>query len=232
MTDVLVNTDDAELYSLLEYILQAEGFSARLVAGPDDISHGSSPNRTVVILDANSRSLELCRSITDRDHPQPITVIGLVRRDASPGHLELLRAGATECLTRPFNLSALMELICEAAGPEHPLMRPRSQAPHLLLDPLERAVTWQGRTVRLSPIAFALFAELYANYGRVRTRTDLVVAARSPKCILTGRGVDVHVCRLRRSLAPLGKPWIETIRSSGYRMVVPSGDCASSRAQS
>ena len=218
---VLVNTDDPELFSLLEYILKAEGFSARLIAGPTDALQAQRADRVVVILDANSSTLRLCRSIMDGAKPQSTTVIGLVRPGGSPSHLELLRAGAAECLTRPFNLSALLELIRMSAGAEGQLMRQRPETPHVLLDPLERIVSWQGRTARLSPIEFALFADLYAHRGRVRIRANLMVAAKSLKCSLSGRGVDVHVCRLRRSLAPLGESWIETIRSSGYRLVVP-----------
>lgn len=223
MTSVFVNTEDPELYSLLEYIIAAEGFTARLIAHRDDLREHSSADRAVVILDAHNSTLEICRSIIDGFALPSTTVIGLVRQGAIPSHLELLRAGATECLTRPFHLSALLELIRKGAGNEERAMA-RSRAPHVLLDPSERSVTWQGQTARLSPIEFALFADLYAHRGQVRIRSDLLAAARTSKCNVAGRVVDVHVCRLRRSLAPFGSRWIETIRSSGYRLRVPPTD--------
>lgn len=224
MTAVFVNTEDPELYSLLEYVLEAEGFSVFLIAHRDDVRKHSATDRAVAILDANRSSLELCRSISDGFDLPSTAVIGLVRPGTNPSHPQLLKAGAVECLTRPFNLSALLELIRKTGRKEGGGALRRSHALHVLLDPRDRSVTWQGQTTRLSPIEFALFADLYAHRGHVRVRSELMAAARTSKCNLSGRGVDVHVCRLRRSLAPFGNCWIETIRSSGYRLRVPPTD--------
>lgn len=159
MARVLVITDDPDFFSLLGYVLQAEGFLVSRAIGPGDIAIDEHVDPAVIILDILRRA---AGSLGERQHP--------------PSRLRL--------------------------------------------DRLERTVTWKDRTIRLSPIEFGLFADLHRHYGRVRLRTDLLAAGWSQPG-LTVRCVDVHVCRLRRTLAPFGETFIETIRSSGYKLVAP-----------
>jgi two-component system phosphate regulon response regulator PhoB len=51
----------------------------------------------------------------------------------------------------------------------------------------------------------------------VRSREDLISAARGEDAAVVDRTVDVHVAALRRKLGKLGEA-IETVRGVGYRL--------------
>ncbi|KSV75613.1 hypothetical protein N185_17385 [Sinorhizobium sp. GW3] len=218
MKRVLIFSEDPELYSLLEYILNAEGFRARLITELRDISLDESSDPAVVILVAHGDTLALCGSITRYYHAQAIPIVALVPAGCAFAHTELLRAGVTECLSRPFNPSQLLDILHKSSGsltgPRHPFKD------SLDIDPLERTVTWKERTVSLSPVEFSLFTALYRYQGRVRPRGELLEEKSALNHKLSKRTIDVQVCRLRRTLKPLGDISIETIRSGGYRLLI------------
>ncbi|MBD9641710.1 response regulator transcription factor [Ensifer sp. ENS07] len=216
MARVLVITDDPDFFSLLGYVLQAEGFLVSRAIRPGDIAIDEHVDPAVIILDTSENTLEICRSIVS-SNKQPAATIALIRSTSCELVARLLPAGVTICVTRPFGLPRLLDILRRVAGSPGERQHPPSR---LRLDRLERTVTWKDRTIPLSPIEFGLFADLHRHYGRVRLRTDLLAAGWSQPG-LTVRCIDVHVCRLRRTLAPLGETFIETIRGSGYKLVAP-----------
>ena len=95
-------------------------------------------------------------------------------------------------------------------------LAPTPVAPRLEID-VER---WQtrvdGRPIHLTRLEFLVLAELEQADGRVLTRE--VLAERVG--IYTGatRALDVHVCRLRRKLGPIGDR-VVTVRGVGWQLL-------------
>lgn len=205
MSRVLVITDDLDFYTLLEYVLAAEGFLASRIVKQGDSPVDEHTSHAIIVLDANENTLDIYRSL------RPTVTIALARSAERPPE------GVTACLTRPFDLSHFLDVLQKVAGIDGEQRRPS----RLRVDDRDRTVTWRDHTVRLSPIEFRLFADLYRHSGKIRLRADLLAAGWSPRVTVPGRRIDVHVCRLRRALAPLGETLIETIRSGGYKFLAP-----------
>ncbi len=115
MTSVLVSTEDPEFYDMLEYILRAEGFRARLV-GLHDICPDERGEPAIVLLEASANTIQHCRAVTHHCNKHEMMVIALVQPGYVRLHTELLRAGATLCLSRPFSLSQLLDVLHKLVG--------------------------------------------------------------------------------------------------------------------
>jgi two-component system, OmpR family, phosphate regulon response regulator PhoB len=61
--------------------------------------------------------------------------------------------------------------------------------------------------------------------GRVQTREQLLNEVWDMDSEIGPRAIDRHVCYLRAKLGPLGR-YIETIPSTGYRLVAQDGIAA------
>jgi DNA-binding response OmpR family regulator len=84
-------------------------------------------------------------------------------------------------------------------------------------------VSVDGRPLVLQRLEFALLRYLVERRNRVVTRQELLDHVWNGKRSTGTRTIDVHVCRLRRKLGPVGQQ-LQTLVSLGYRFVdtVPS----------
>jgi DNA-binding response OmpR family regulator len=151
------------------------------------------------------------------------------------------RAGADQCLHRPFSPRLLVARVLSAlpspappalhdrrgfsadrADNPRPCPGPGTPGPGtpgpgtagvsgLALDAATRRVRIVGRDITLTPAEFALLSALAAHAGRVLTRDQLQAMMRRPS---SGRAVDVYVAQLRAKL-PVPGP-IRTVRGIGY----------------
>lgn len=96
----------------------------------------------------------------------------------------------------------------------------------MVLDNETQRVRVGGETLSLRPVEFQLLTHLVGAPGRVFTRQQLVSVLCDSEDVME-RVIDVHVMRLRLSLAQAGaKPMIETVRGIGYRLVGEAADPA------
>ena len=83
-------------------------------------------------------------------------------------------------------------------------------------------MTAGGAAVPLGPTEFRLLRFLLARPERVHSRPQLLDQVWGNDTYIEERTVDVHIRRLRQALEPFGQDaLIETVRGSGYRLVVP-----------
>ncbi|HTV23949.1 MAG TPA: response regulator transcription factor [Polyangiaceae bacterium] len=88
------------------------------------------------------------------------------------------------------------------------------------IDATARQVTIAGCSIRLTARELALFSYLWLQRGTVLSRDHLLAQVWGPDYHGGPRTVDVHVRRLRSKLGTLLT--IDTVRSGGYRMLVPA----------
>ncbi|MBI3792374.1 MAG: PD40 domain-containing protein, partial [Gemmatimonadetes bacterium] len=90
------------------------------------------------------------------------------------------------------------------------------------VDPVAREVAGPAGTRRLEPKPLALLLHLVANAGRVVPRQELLTAAWGDE-MATDDLLSRSISELRRALGddPRAPAFVETIRGTGYRLVVP-----------
>ncbi|MFE5737602.1 winged helix-turn-helix domain-containing protein [Streptomyces celluloflavus] len=155
-----------------------------------------------------------------------------VAPDEVPPVAELLNSGATWLPAPPHTLPVLpgqppmvgyLVLVPAdqaATGPQRTAERPVTTGDETVrIDPEQRTVRVQGRTLDLTYLEFELLAHLVAHPHRVHTRDQLVTTVWGYGHVGDGRTVDVHIARLRRKLGVEHRSSIVTVRRVGYKYV-------------
>jgi DNA-binding response OmpR family regulator len=91
----------------------------------------------------------------------------------------------------------------------------------LAVDPVRRAVTVDGRRIRLAYREYELLVHLDRANGRTVSRTELLAEVWKARAGISERTVDSHVRRLRSKLGDHAE-MLTTVRGVGYRLT-PSG---------
>jgi two-component system KDP operon response regulator KdpE len=160
------------------------------------------------------------------DAATPIVVLSV--RGEEEDKVRALDLGADDYVTKPFSLRELLarvrtQLRRSGAGAAPEVLR----FPDLEIDLARRAVTQDGREVRLTPTEFAILELLATHAGRPVTLRQIIAAVWKGAPATTTDTVRVHVGSLRRKLEPdPGNPrYIGTEPWVGYRFLAePEGE--------
>ncbi len=234
---LLIAEHDPALGSLLRRTLSGEDMVVEIVRETEAALAGFlGQEPDLLILDADMahedgalRLLELVRQIS------PLCpVLVLVGRPEPEVRVECLERGADDCLAKPFSLRELRAR-CRAMLRRHGLAalapsEPAREEPQhlaLILDSLamhrvRRQVSVAGEPVHLTNREFALLEQLLLAAGGFVSRAGLRAAVWKAGTADTNV-IEVHIAALRRKLLRFtAAPVIETVRSTGYRLVPAS----------
>ena len=145
----------------------------------------------------------------------------LVFFGAEEGRLRagLIEAGAADAVSARIGTAELVARMT-AADRLHRLMRGQVRLAGFTFDTGLRQVRWQEMPLPLMPRELDLLLVLARQPGVSTARDDLLREVWRTEFDPGTNSVEVHICKLRRSLAALrGRVWIETVRNQGYRLV-------------
>ncbi len=222
---ILVVEDDRDLRRFLSKAFREEGYGvAEAESGDRALERALDGTYHCIVLDVMLPGRDGFSVVTElRQRRVHTPVLMLTAKDELEARVRGLEGGADDYLTKPFDLSELLARV-------HALIR-RAKLRHtdatltvgsLVLDPLTRRVTQDGRVVDLSPREFALLEFLMRNAGRTVSRSRIAEAVWNYKFDPETNVVDVYVNYLRKKLTFAGQsPPIRTARGIGYRLDVP-----------
>ena len=150
-------------------------------------------------------------------------IILLTARSEEMDKIAGLDAGADDYVTKPFSPKELVARIKAVLRRRSPQLTDEIvQIGHLCIDPVaHRVMAVDGAsevTIDLGPTEFRLLHFLMTHPERVHARDYLLDKVWGDHVFVEERTVDVHIKRLRASLAPTNcQHYIETVRGSGYR---------------
>jgi two-component system, OmpR family, phosphate regulon response regulator PhoB len=237
---ILIQTEDMELYLLLEHILRSEGFTSRLVGGLEEIRIllQAVPSAMVLVECRNSAETfrTMCAGLGQDTAITRVPILALVVQGAAREYVSAIGPEIAEILVRPIWPANLIQAIRGAfrrwrergASPTDPGAKPMQYA-DIEMDLASYRVWRGGQAIHLSPTEFKLLRHLLERPEQVVTRQELRVAA-WPRNIHVGpKTIDVHVGRLRRALsAGTQTNLIRTIRSVGWALSTASPEEAPS----
>ena len=222
MSRILVIDDELSIRRMLQVLLEGAGHT---MISADDASHGlhalALEKPDLVILDLglpDMDGLEILRRLREWT---AVPVLILSARPDPADKVSALDFGADDYLTKPFDAHELLARL-------RALLRrvtPPDDEPAIALGPLtvslaDHEASVSGKTVPLTPIEFALLAQLARHAGRVLTHSHLLNAVWGPKAADQAHYLRVHFAHLRRKLKAAGLPG-EVIRNEpgiGYRL--------------
>ena len=230
---VLVVEDDPDLSRLMATHLASEGYDvARASEAAAALELVGAGCVDVVVLDLMLPRISgdgLLVRLREREGTRDLPVIVVSAKDAVWTRVDLLRLGADDYLTKPFDLDELTARI------EALLRRSRSadDGPRVLrhgdlvLDPAARRARLADRDVPLTPAELTVLEVLMSTPDRVSSKGALARAVGDAGEEAAGAagtagttGVKTHVSHLRAKLRALDPDveHIETVWGLGYRM--------------
>ena len=221
MKKIVLIEDDSDLFALLKYNLEKEGFvlvGAQTGRGAIELCRRERPD--LIILDImlpDSDGLDICKGI--RTHPElaHIPVIFLTARASETDRILGLELGANDYIVKPFFIRELIARIkIQFRGQTAPARL--LKAGGLELDRSSCRVRLQGNPLTLTATEFRLLEFLMSRPGIVFSREQLLDAVWGHDRAVTDRTVDVYILRLRQKVEadPANPELIRSVRGFGY----------------
>jgi two-component system KDP operon response regulator KdpE len=150
-------------------------------------------------------------------------IIILSARGSEDDKVAGLDAGADDYVAKPFGVP---ELLARLRAALRRVTRDQQPDPvltcgDLVLDLVDHRCTCAGRDVRLTPLEFALLAELMRHAGRLVTHRQLIHAGWGDHAASESGGLRLAVHQLRRKIEdqPADPKRLHTEVGIGYRLV-------------
>jgi len=220
MKKIAVIEDDSDLYSLLQYNLEKEGFTvvgSKTGKGALELCRRERPD--LIILDImlpDSDGLDICKGIRGNSELASTPVIFLTARASETDRIVGLELGANDYIVKPFfvrELIARIKIHFRGQQPAAKLLK----AGNLELDRSRCQVRLSGGDLSLTATEFRLLEFLMSRPGVVFSREQLLDAVWGHDRAVTDRTVDVYILRLRQKIENGGGPsLIRSVRGFGY----------------
>jgi DNA-binding response OmpR family regulator len=221
MRKIALIEDDADLFALVKYNLEKEGFTvvgSQTGRGAVELCRRERPD--LVLLDImlpDSDGLDVCKGI--RQHPElaHIPVIFLTARASETDRIVGLELGANDYIVKPFFIRELIARVKIQFRGQTTATRVLKAAT-LELDRSSCEVRLGGALLTLTATEFRLLEFLMTRPGVVFSREQLLDAVWGHDRAVTDRTVDVYILRLRQKIEtdPANPLMIRSVRGFGY----------------
>lgn len=224
---ILVVDDDPQLRSLLQLVLEGEGYPVTLVSdAPTAVAAVEKGDIDLVVLDV-SLGVDDGRLVLARIREQgELPVILISGKGDTADRVLGLRLGADDFLPKPFSpveLVARVETVLRRSArpaPAAPVAVESNGSGGLRVDEVTRDVTIDGEPIDLTAKEFDLLAFLARSPRQVFSRGQLLEHVWSSRSEWQDEAtVTEHVRRVRHKIErdPAKPRWITTVRGVGYR---------------
>ena len=223
MKKILLIEDDTDLFSLLKYNLEKEGFAlSGLETGKGALDLCRQLRPDLILLDImlpDSDGLDICKGIRKDADLATIPIIFLTARASETDRLVGLEIGANDYVVKPFFVRELIARIKLQFRNQAPVARVL-EAGGVELDRTSCQVRLHGTPVSLTATEFRLLEFLMSRPGVVFSRDQLLNAVWGQDRAITDRAVDVYVLRLRQKIEqdPADPKLIHSVRGFGYTL--------------
>lgn len=221
MKKIVLIEDDSDLYALLKYNLEKEGFAlvgSQTGKGAIDLCRRERPD--LIILDImlpDSDGLDICKGIRAHSELAHIPVIFLTARASETDRILGLELGANDYIVKPFFIRELIARI-KIHFRGRPVPAKILTSGPLELDRNSCRVHLNGEELSLTATEFRLLEFLMSRPGVVFSREQLLDAVWGHDRAVTDRTVDVYILRLRQKVEadPTSPSFIRSVRGFGY----------------
>lgn len=221
MKKIVLIEDDADLFALLKYNLEKEGFvvaGSQTGRGALDLCRRERPD--LILLDVmlpDSDGLDICKGIRMHSELAHIPVIFLTARASETDRIVGLELGANDYIVKPFFIRELIARIKIQFRGQQTAAR-LLKAGKLELDRSSCRVRLDNQSLSLTATEFKLLEFLMSRPGVVFSREQLLDAVWGHDRAVTDRTVDVYILRLRQKIEiePGSQALIRSVRGFGY----------------
>ena len=222
---ILVVEDEEAIRNMLQYSLVQEGFLCREAKNVDEareIISVDSPN--LILLDwmlPGMSGIDYARRLRSNDETKDIPIIMLTAKGQEDEKVRGLETGADDYITKPFSTKELVARIKALLRRHGKMSSNIIEVAGLTLNPETYRISINQKDIEVSPTEFKLLHFFISHPERVYSRSSLLDHVWGQNKYVEERTVDVHIRRLRKTLAPSDfDKHIQTVRSIGYRFSI------------
>src|ERR1700730_2757905 len=221
MKKIVLIEDDTDLFALLKYNLEKEGFAiagSQTGKGAVDLCRRERPD--LVILDImlpDSDGLEICKGLRNHSELANVPIIFLTARVSETDRILGLELGANDYIVKPFFIRELVARVKNQLRTQTVPTR-SMRAGALELDRASCRVLLNGTEVALTATEFRLLDFLMSRPGVVYSREQLLDSVWGHDRAVTDRTVDVYILRVCQKIEsdPGNPSFIRAVRGFGY----------------
>jgi DNA-binding response OmpR family regulator len=221
MKKIVLIEDDSDLFALLKYNLEKEGFSltgSQTGRGALDLCRRVRPD--LILLDImlpDSDGLDICKGIRNDAELATVPIIFLTARASETDRIVGLELGANDYIVKPFFVRELIARIKLQFRTQQTPARVL-KAGGIELDRSSCKARLNSELLSLTATEFRLLEFLMSRTGVVFSREQLLDAVWGQDRAITDRTVDVYILRLRQKIEsdPTNPKIIHSVRGFGY----------------
>ena len=163
--------------------------------------------------------LELAKRLKREENTAEIPIILLTAKSDEDDKINGFEAGIDDYVIKPFSPRELLARIKAVLRRGHVDIEGKGLAAgQLTLDRSAKKANLAGEEIHLGPLEFRLLEFFMLHPHRVYSREQLLDRVWGGNVYVEDRTVDVHIRRLRKSIAVLNHDkMIQTVRGAGYR---------------
>lgn len=221
MKKILLIEDDSDLFSLLKYNLEKEGFSfAGTQTGKGALELCRRLRPDLILLDImlpDSDGLDICKGLRNDVDLAQVPIIFLTARASETDRIVGLELGANDYIVKPFFVREVIARIkLQFRSQAAPVRVLKSGG--IELDRSSCQARLHGEVLQLTATEFRLLEFLMSRTGVVFSREQLLNAVWGQDRAITDRTVDVYILRLRQKIEadPANPMVIHSVRGFGY----------------
>lgn len=218
---LLIIEDEPKIAQLLQDYLQHSGYSTHWEpTGRGGLAWLEHNQADMVLLDLmlpDMDGLDVCRELRKTSD---IAIIMITAKVDEVDRLIGLELGADDYICKPFSPR---EVVARVKALHRRLGTSQLEATtDFNLDESRLAVNYQGQSVELTTVEFALIKSLAERPGHIRNRQQLMDSIYQDNRIVSDRTVDSHIKKVRRKLADVFPEvqFIHSIYGAGYRFEI------------
>ncbi len=219
---ILIVEPNEQAASLIEQAVTTDGCRTSRAEGYDTAVLAISRENPDLVLSemflGRRSGVDLCRWLkrATSTHGIPFVFVSAAVRETE--RIAGLEAGATDYITKPFNVTELHYRVRAILGrtntPRRSLFVATDSSRH---SRGKTVLTLNGRDITLFQYEYRLLMALLDSGGKVMTRRDIIDAVWGPGSVVSERTVDAHVKGLRQKLGH-DRGLLETVCRVGYRI--------------
>ena len=223
MDHILIIDDDANINGLLKEALERAGYScSQAYSGTEALLRLDMEECDLALLDLMLPGMPGEKVLEEMRKKKDIPVIVLTAKDRLDDKVDLLKSGADDYVTKPFEIRevlARIEVLLRRRGTAEAAGNSLSHS-EMTLDKETFKVFVRGRELpRFTRQEFAILELLLSHPGRVYSKEEIFEYAWEEPYMGETKTLDVHIRNIRRKIKKeTQEEYIETIWGIGYRM--------------
>lgn len=220
---ILIIEDDKEINNLLCKALNKQGFITKSAyTGPEGLNMLKSESFDIVLLDIMLPYKSGDRLLSELRLFSSVPVIVISAKENTQIKIDLLRLGADDYITKPFDIDEV------AARIEANLRRVKNNREgnkllkfkDIKLDTLAKRVFVNNLELNLTATEIKILELFLSQPGKVFSKANLFESIWNDEYMVDDNTLNVHISRLRQKLKKVSEEeYIETLWGLGYRLV-------------